>query len=423
MNQIIDIVFQSNDIEAVEQFMRRGILQIGNKALSMTLQVQASETDYHEQLNNELRLCGQREKQIHTLLGTVRIKRGYYQHRQTREYSFPFDRQFGLGTSSYSPGAQRAVSKLGAYLPFGFSDAELLELTGIDFGAKAVERVTKEVGQQVMEYNASSNKRMPKVNQAATPTTYLCMDGTGIPMVASALAGRKGKQTVQAKTREVKLGCVFTQTKTGEDNYPVRDEFSTTYVGGIITAKELGERVVGEMRQRETLSGKKCIIGDGAAWIWNIADELFPGAIQIVDLYHAREHYWNVARLFFGDGSSKAHAWSKRRKEELDKGKVRIVIAAIRRLTAKSEEQKNLQKTEIGYFTKHEKRMRYDLFRKRGLFVGSGVLEAGCKTLIGQRLKQSGMHWSVKGSDAVIALRCCIFSNQWEDFWEKRAAA
>jgi len=78
---------------------------------------------------------------------------------------------------------------------------------------------------------------------------------------------------------------------------------------------------------------------------------------------------------------------------------------------------------EIGYFEKNKDRMRYNEFRRQGLFVGSGVVEAGCRTVIGQRLKQSGMHWTVKGANSIIALRCCFLSNRWEDFWEYRACA
>ena len=421
MSHVIDTLYESNDLEAIERSFRDDILDIGNKAFAALLQEQANRIDRQEKHNDELKYCCQRSKQIHTLLGALTIHRGYYLHCESNSHRFRFDEKFGLGKSSYSPGAQRAISKLGAYLPFGFSDVELKELTGIDYGAKAVERITKEVGAEVVEYNKGKDKQMPE-NTTST-TMYLAMDGTGIPMTGSALAGRKGKQTPEAKTREVKLGCIFTQSKTGADNYPQRDEASTTYLGGIISAKELGERIYREAQARNYTRYRIAILGDGAIWIWNIATDLFPGAIQIVDLYHAREHFWNVAKVFFGNGSIEANIWGHCRKEELDNGDVEAVIQAISSLKANNAEQKQVQKSEIGYFQKNIKRMRYNVFRQMGLFVGSGVLEAGCKTLVGQRLKQSGMHWSLDGAESVIGLRCCIFSNQWEDFWEKRAAA
>lgn len=421
MSRVINLLYASNDLEAIERSLRNSILDMGNKAFAALLQEQANRTDRQERHNEELQYCSQRSKEIHTLLGTLTIERGYYIHRESGIHRFRFDEIFGLEKSSYSPGSQRAISKLGAYLPFGFSDAELKELTGIDYGAKAVERITKELGAEVIAYNKGIDKRMPE--NTTSKTMYLAMDGTGIPMTASALTGRKGKQTVEAKTREVKLGCIFTQSGTGVDNYPQRDEASTTYLGGIISAKELGERMYREAQARNYKRYRIVILGDGAIWIWNIASDLFPEAIQIVDVYHAREHFWNVARSFFGNGSIESNRWGHARKDELDNGDVEAVIQAINSLKANTAEQKHLQKSEIGYFQKNAKRMRYNGFRQMGLFVGSGVLEAGCKTLVGQRLKQSGMHWSLNGAEAVIGLRCCIFSNQWEDFWEKRAVA
>ena len=82
---------------------------------------------------------------------------------------------------------------------------------------------------------------------------------------------------------------------------------------------------------------------------------------------------------------------------------------------------KELLKKEIGYFEKNKERMRYNEFKKQGLFIGHGVIEAGCRAVIGQRLKQSGMHWTVRGANNIIALRCYLLSNRWKDLWEYRA--
>jgi hypothetical protein len=161
----------------------------------------------------------------------------------------------------------------------------------------------------------------------------------------------------------------------------------------------------------------------GAAWTGrNIADEHFYGATQIVDLYHAREHYRNVAKACFGQNKDKLHQWTEERRRELDDGRVEDVIDAIHRCSSLPGYDKAICDREIGYFEKNKVRMRYADFRKRGFFVGSGVLEAGCRTVIGQRLKQSGMHWTVRGANCIIALRCSIMSNRWEDFWEHRVA-
>jgi hypothetical protein len=111
------------------------------------------------------------------------------------------------------------------------------------------------------------------------------------------------------------------------------------------------------------------------------------------------------------------------RRRELDDGRVEEIIKAIGYISSLPGYNKQLCEREMGYFEKNKNRMRYAEFRARGFFVGSGVLEAGCRTVIGQRVKQSGMHWTVKGANSILALQCSIMSNRWEDFWEHRAAA
>ena len=164
------------------------------------------------------------------------------------------------------------------------------------------------------------------------------------------------------------------------------------------------------------------VLGDGAAWIWNIADEHFPGAIQIVDLYHAREHVSDLAKLLYTRGTPKATAWAEARIRELDAGDIETLVGNLARLRPSSATAKDEARKTRGYFESNAHRMRYADFRRRGLFVGSGVVEAGCKTIIGHRLKQSGMRWTVRGANAIIALRCCELSGRWEAFWEARSA-
>ena len=209
-----------------------------------------------------------------------------------------------------------------------------------------------------------------------------------------------------------------------EEGHPKRDEDSTSYVGAIETTEAFGNRIDAEALRRGLEGAQRvCVIGDAAPWIWNIAEEHFYRAIQIIDLYHAQEHYWTVARAVFGGHQEKLKQWTERRRKELNEGKVEFVIKAIRRLAVSNPAHVEIAESEIAYFEKNKHRMRYAEFRRQGLFVGSGVVEAGCRTVIGQRLKQSGMHWTVKGANNIIALRCCILSNRWEDFWEQRVPA
>jgi hypothetical protein len=312
--------------------------------------------------------------------------------------------------------------------PPGLGQEDIQEMGGIEVGPKAIERISHKLGDEVEVFykrEASQFLSGKVIPIHAVPKMYICMDGTGVPVVRAETVNRKGKgEEGQARTREAKLGCVFTQTTVDEKGYPKRDKDSTTYVGAIETTEAFGNRIYAEALGRGLERAQKVsVIGDGALWIWSIAEEHFYGAIQIIDLYHAREHYWNAARAAFGSNQKRLNPWADKRHKELDQGKVEHVIKAIHYLLASTKEQQEIFEGEIAYFEKNKDRMRYEDFRKQGLFVGSGVVEAGCRTVIGQRLKQSGMHWTVRGANNIIALRCCILSNRWEDFWEDRIPA
>jgi hypothetical protein len=218
------------------------------------------------------------------------------------------------------------------------------------------------------------------------------------------------------------LGCVFTQTAVDEQGSPLRDEAATSYVGAIETAAEFGWRIYGEAERRGLRRAAQVIfIGDGAPWVWGLAAEHFPGAIEIVDLYHAREHLAALSKLVYGVGSQKARQWTTARLAQLDAGKIESLLLSLRRLWPTAPQTQEAVRQTISYFENNRERMRYAQFRRQGLFVGSGVIEAGCKTIVGQRLKQSGMRWSLRGANAIIALRCAQLSGRWEEFWEMRA--
>jgi hypothetical protein len=385
-----------------------------------------------------------RDKNLLTVLGPVTVKRAYYYDKHCKKGYCPKDVALDIMETSFSPGMRRIMGWVGALRPFGLGHEDIKEMAGIEVNSKEIERISYQLGTEVEEYfnfkynykngadlpllaasasSASSTNNNNIIKWKSIQKMYICMDGTGVPAVKKEIKDRRGKhEDGLAKTREAKLGCVFTQTTVDEKGLPVRDEGSTTYVGYIETAEDFGDRIYAEALSRGLESAQKvCVIGDGAAWIWNIADFHFKGAIQIIDLYHAREHYWHVAKEIFSDKNT-IKAWTEQRRKELDLGEVEKVIAAIKQISPTTEEEKEIMEKEINYFKKNKERMRYKDFKNQGLFIGSGVVEAGCRSVIGLRLKQSGMHWTVPAANNIIALRCCILSNKWEDFWEYRAS-
>jgi len=419
------------DLESFEMGIRSSMHKIGSRMLE-TL-INADGGDYRGRTiacskGHEYEFVDYQDKDLLTVLGLVGVRRAYYLDKERGSGYCPKDRVLDIEGTSYSSGARRMMSKVGAYRSFGLGHDDLYELADIRVSAKEVERVSEMVGGQVeafhaREAGAALSEKLVAIRPI--PRMYMCMDGTGVPVVKKETEGRQGKaEDGQAKTREAKLGCIFTQTGVDKEGRPVRDEESTSYTGAIEPAEAFGQRMYQEAKRRG-LEGAAdvCMLGDGALWIWNIADEQFYGATQIVDLYHAREHYWNVAKACFGQNKEKLYQWTEKRRGELDDGRVEDVVDAIKLLMSQPGSDQEACGREIGYFEKNTERMRYGDFKSRGLFIGSGVVEAGCRTIIGQRLKQSGMHWTVKGANSIIALRCSLQSNRWEDFWENRAAA
>ncbi len=206
------------------------------------------------------------------------------------------------------------------------------------------------------------------------PTVYIEMDGTGIPVTAAASAGRQGQDGATARTREVKLGCLFTQTGLDAEGRPVRDESSTTYTAAIEDAEAFGQRVYHEAWRRGLhRADRQVVSGDGAAWIWNLSHIYFPNAIEIVDIYHAREHLWELGRHLFPLDRQQCRRWLRRRKKQLDEGRLEHWVRSLRGIRADTPELSEKLRIEAAYFEGHADRMRYAEFRRQDLFVGSGV--------------------------------------------------
>lgn len=369
-----------------------------------------------------------RSKLLLTAVGLVEFERAYYVCPHCQEGQSPRDRQLDVEGTHFSPAVRRMMAVVGSETSFDQGREQLELLAGLQVTAKAVERQAEAIGANIAAREQEAIHRvrqleLPAVCTPSVPILYIEMDGTCVPVVKAETEGRMSKVEGQpAHTREVKLGCVFTQTTTDKEGRPVRDENSTTYVAAIETAEDFGLRMYNEAWQRGwSRAEKKVIIADGAVWIWNIADQHFPGAIQIVDLFHARQHLWELSAKLFPIDDLTRKRWMARCLKLLDNGKIEALVKILRDLNSANPELAKIISNEADYFQRNAERMRYPGFRKQGLFVGSGVVEAGCKTAIGARLKRSGMFWSVDGANAIIALRCCRLSSRFEDYWATRS--
>lgn len=415
------------DLEAIEFFVRSSMLKAGAKVLEAFLEFALREEQApvcaEKHLPKTMRNTGKREKKIRSILGSSLLRRTRYVCPVCGAVRYPADQALGVMESGFSPGARRMMARAGAKESFAESADDLEVFADLKVTAKDVERVAENTGRVVDDWMAqeATKARLVPPDKEEIETLYVSFDGTGVPMRPDELAETRGKSPDgKAKTREVKLGCVFTQTAVDEEGRPVRDQASTTYVGAIENSVDFGHRIHGEAMRRGMAGARRAVvITDGARYNKSIIDEHFPDAIRILDLYHAREHladfFKDTARIPLDD------SFHHECRALLDQGDIAVLIEKMQSKLPRSGPRRKQGINQIGYFRDNAHAMRYGQLRSMGLFVGSGVVEAGCKTVIGHRLKRSGMFWSLAGANAIIALRCCFASGRFEQFWEDTA--
>lgn len=358
---------------------------------------------------------------METIFGPIELKRDYLYSPKDKQGRCPLDQALGL-IEGASPGLVRLASRAAAREGFEAASDDLKELAGIQIDGRQIQRLVAHSGPLVA---AQLKLTGPEVEPKPMPICYVEADGTGIPMVAEELEGRKGKQgDGTAKTREVKLGCVFSQTKTDEEGQPMRDYQSTSYVGTLDSVETFAPLLRDEARRRGIGKSQKIVfIGDGAAWIWELARTHFPLAILILDFYHMMEYLHELSQLLYGKDTPWTGRIKDQWKDQMERDEVQAVIDAIKKRTEQLEgiSAETLEKIQekLGYLENNKDKMLYATFRQQGLFYGSGVVEAGCRAVIGKRLKQSGMFWSKSGAQNILALRCALIGHRWDECWNQ----
>ena len=403
--------------------IRAGLLRLGGSMLEQLLAADRGHRGPAVPCGNghEARFAGYRDKSFDTVLGPVTVTRAWYHCTACERGLAPRDAELGVAGTSMSPGLATMNDIAAAAGPFAGAARLLEEIGGVTLTVKRVERAAEASGAAVAEAGrararlTAARKLVPLPPSPLPDKLYAAIDGTGVPMTGRETAGRQGKgEDGRARTREVKLGVFFTQGELDKDGYPVRDRASTSVIATFEPAGVFADLVKAEgIRRGSDHVRQLTVLGDGAAWIWGIATAKFPEATQVVDLFHAREHLHDLARKLEFMLLDRKDEWLAARLEDLDYGYIDGITAAVRKYPLEGVKKDEID-TALGYFENNAPRMRYHWFRQCGLFVGSGVVEASCKTVIGQRLKQSGMHWTLAGADAIIALRCREASSQWE---------
>lgn len=358
-----------------------------------------------------------REGTIITLVGQIRVSRAYYLCDDCHEGTYPLDEKLGFCAGALSAALQEALAMTGVHLPFELASDLFERLTQVAISDNGVREATERIGQDRLEADESLVEAAWDLQRLELP------EGPSEP--PKRLYGSIDETSVNTEEgwRKAKLGSWYTTDEPPldepQDEWEPRAE-EISYYGDISEAENFGRLMYVTALQRGAHRAEELIfIADGAQWIWNLVEEHFPNAIQIVDWYHATEYIWKVAHAVYGEGSDLAEAWANKRLTELWEGQVEKVISACQAHVNPDQEDDPVQKA-ITYFQNNWHRMRYSEFRAQDYQIGSGTIESGCKRVIGARLKQAGMTWTLQGARQVIKARAMFLSDEWDDFCQQR---
>lgn len=362
--------------------------------------------------------CGQtayyqrrRSATVLTLLGPVTLNRPYYLCPSCHHGTVPLDQELGLCAGSISVGLANALALVGVQLPYEEAAQLVQQLTGVSVCANTVREATEGLGRVVVEKEREAVEaawdlaapQWPPSPAKAPARLYVSMDGTTV-------------LTREEGWKEMKIGAFYTTTapppSQRTDSWEVRAQeisFYADFAGPEAFGKALW---LEGYRRGVTQATEVVAIGDGAHWIWNLVEEHFPGAMEVVDWYHASQYIWKVAQAAWGEGSAEGQEWAEKRLDELWEGKVEEVIRSCQEQATRAGEAAHQAVT---YYTNNRERMRYPEYREKGIQIGSGTVESGCKHVIGCRLKGAGMSWNVEGARAVAHLRARLKSGRWEE--------
>lgn len=354
-----------------------------------------------------------------TTQGTVEVHRNWYVCRTCGKGFSPVDTMLGLDEVGHkmTPEMAAKVAYAGQMAPsFEAAEQGLDYLAGLKVSASLIRQVTEETGNKVhkqqMEEAEQVVARLEEAISAVLPheqkpgTLYVMADGS---QVNTREQGQDG-----SSWKEMKLGLVYSDdhvlTRKGGQSVLVNKEY-VTYFGGVDDFKKLLFNAA--IRARYGTYEKTVVIGDGAHWIWNMCDELFPDAIQVLDYYHMCENVYNYARYLYPSDNSRMTQWAESIIIRIEKGELEGVLTSIPAAidTKLPKGVPNLR----NYLSNNRKRMNYSALQKEGLKVGSGAVESGNKKVIQQRMKQSGMRWNVKSGQSVASLRAKNASGRWKD--------
>jgi hypothetical protein len=412
------------DVQKLEGLVRTAIFKPATALVAFLLQAAADQIDALYQPKPGEQYKGRESIRVDCVFGAFLLERDYYYHPGKGVGHYPADAALGI-EGGKTPALLRLVCLEGANeASYQKAEEHLRETGGISLSARQIQRSVQQIGAGAQQWQQrEALKPLPECKPA--PTLYVTADATGLPMRKEELEGRKGKQPDgTAKTRSVYLGCVFTQHRPDEEGHPVRDHESTTYVSSMDPIEEFGPILRQDaIRRNMAQADQVVLLIDGAPSLEKMGQINFPDALQIVDFWHAAEHAGKVVEAVLGSKEHPEYPAQRSRwvRRLLGNGVENLIAESRQACAGKANEQE--VEEQLHYFVHNVPRMKYRTFRRQGFFIGSGVIEAGCKTVVGSRCKQSGMFWGKPGAENVLALRCISASRRLDAFWKDRLNA
>ena len=355
------------------------------------------------------RYGGDRERVVTFECGEFKVQRAYYSCNHCGTSSVPLDEKLGIVEGREQGKLREKLSMIGVLTSYHQSPQVCETLLGHGEHAATIRRCVSRESKRL-----SDIEELPSlVNANESDTLYLEIDGHMCPT-------REEKKTSSDQGyREAKVVMAFKASDVSDIskdrneilNLKLRGEIASAndFMG---TVSDVYERVNGKD------AGRVVILGDGATWIWNIASEVMPGAVQILDYSHAKSYLYQAAENLYGSDSDLSSAWVRKQKERLFDNQVDLVITDLKQYVSSCP----ALQTSITYFENNRTRMLYGKYRADGLMIGSGAIESAGKRIAQGSIKGCGMRWNVSDLNDFLKLRCSFLDRSWKDFWETQYA-
>jgi hypothetical protein len=387
-----------------------------------------------------------RIKTVFTTLGKIKIRRNRLYDQGEKKYFYPLDEELDICRSQTSKSLARKISLINIFVPFDHGVKFIKELIGFDIPKKILQSVSYRIGATLTKYHqqeltSSENLKLLESNPERVDVEYFLTDGGQTPLLEKVESPELTKSASKAQKkpinvsnspkkntrqyRETKFGLFFTNkdvirttSKAGNDRVEIKNKrFVASLNHGLDHFKKVVQKA---SRLHKTFRAKVIVfLSDGSEWCKTIQREVFPGAVRILDFYHATEHLWQAAIIFFGEANKADYTkWAKPLEELLWQGNITKALAIIKDTCTTTRKDQTPLLNLYNYYKGNEDAMRYKEYRDKGYFIGSGAIESTVKYILTTRFKQTGCHWRLDNAESLIWLRCKYFEGRWAEFWD-----